>query len=125
LGKSDFGGVIEGVSGLPESVRDAIEERAALCAGCVPAIYLVTWARLNHQKPTLVSDAEWYRAVNDGGLFMDQWGSEAALWGWTAADVFQAPKAGQPGGLIWRMNGATVEAFGPEYARLTDGRIIK
>ena len=100
-GKDVFGGVIEGVSDLPESVQDAIEERAALCAGCVPAIYLDAWARLNHQKPMRISDAEWRLALDDGGRFLDRWGSEAALWGWTAGDLFDVPREGKPGGLIW------------------------
>jgi hypothetical protein len=120
-GKSDFGGVFD----LPESDRDAIEERAALCAGSVPAIYLDAWARLNCQKPLRVSDAEWFRAVNDGGLFLDCWGSEAALWGWSAGDLFDIPHDGQRGGLIWFIAGERIEAFGPEHARLSDERIFE
>jgi hypothetical protein len=37
-----------------EAIRAAIEERAAIRAGCVPAIY-PQWARLNHQEPALHS----------------------------------------------------------------------
>jgi hypothetical protein len=111
-------------TGLPESVQDAIEERAALCAGCVPAIYLDAWARLNHQKPVRVSDADWYRAVNDGGLFLDRWGSEAALWGWTAGDLLDVPRDGQRGGLIWFLAGERVEACGPEHAQTESGLVF-
>jgi len=107
---------------LPESVRDAIEERAAFCAGIVPAPYLNTWARLNHQKPMRVSDEEWRRAVDDGGRFFDAWGSLAADWGWTIAELFDVPSPGHLGGLFWFIEGATVEAFGPDHARLSDCR---
>jgi hypothetical protein len=124
LGKSDFGGVFDGVTDLPESVLDAIEERAALCAGSVPAIYLDAWARLNCQKPLRVSEAEWWLALDDGGRFLDQWGSEAALWGWTTGDLFDVPRDGQHGGLIWFLDGEWVEAFGPEHARAESGRIF-
>jgi hypothetical protein len=128
LGKCDFGGVFggvfDGVSDLPESVRYAIEERAALCAGSVPAIYLDAWGRLNHQKPMRVSDAEWRQALDDGGRFLDQWGNEAALWGWSAGDLFDHPREGQQGGLIWFLAGEWVEAFGPEYARTSSGRVF-
>jgi hypothetical protein len=126
LGKSDFGGVFDGVSDLPESVRDAIEERAALCAGSVPAIYLDAWARLNHQKPVRVSEAEWRLALDDGGRFLDRWGwvSESE-WTWTAGELFNVQRAGNRGGLIWRLQGALVEAYGPNHVRLSDARIIE
>jgi hypothetical protein len=52
------------------------------------------------------------RALDDGGLFLDRWGSSAADSGWTAGDLFDIPGIGMAGGLIWRMGGAMVEAFG-------------
>jgi hypothetical protein len=36
---------------LAESIRDAIEERTALCAGAIPPIYLDARARLNRAGP--------------------------------------------------------------------------
>lgn len=108
-----------------ESNKDAIEERAALCADAIPAIYLDAWARLNHQKPASVSDAEWRQALNDGALFLDAWGAEAAQYGWTAGDLFSIPAGCRPGGLVWFLTGALVEAFGRDRARLTDGRTIE
>jgi hypothetical protein len=120
LGKHAFGAETRPETDLPET----IEERAALCAGIVPAPYLDTWAKLNHQKPLRVSDEEWFRAVDDGGRFLDAWGSLATEWGWTIADLFDVPRPGQRGGLFWFIEGATVEAFGPDHASLNDGRIF-
>jgi hypothetical protein len=125
LGKSDFGGVLDGVSDLPEFVREAIEERAALCAGSVPAIYLDAWARLNHQKPMRVSKAEWRRALDDGGRFLDQWGWVSnEEWAWAPDELFAIPRAIGDGGLIWRLSGALVEAYGPHHVRLSDGSVV-
>ncbi|MDI9848136.1 hypothetical protein QM467_08745 [Rhodoblastus sp. 17X3] len=111
---------------MAEFVRDAIEERAALCAGVIPAPYLDAWARLNHQKPMRVSDDDWRRALDDGGRFFDGWGwvSESE-WAWTAGELFDVPRAGIPGGLVWRLQGTPVEAYGPDHVRLSDGRIIE
>ena len=117
--------VIAPQTDLPEAIRDAIEERAALCADAIPAIYLDAWARLNHQKPMRVSDADWRRALDDGGRFLDAWGREAAEWGWTAGELFDVPREGQVGGLIWFLAGERVAAFGPEYARTEGGRFFE
>jgi hypothetical protein len=109
---------------LPETIEYAISERAALCAGCVPAVYLDAWARLNHQKPLRMADVEWRLALDDGGRLLDRWGSEAALWGWTAGDLFDVPRDGQEGGLIWFLAGERVEAFGPDHAVAQSGRVF-
>jgi hypothetical protein len=101
-----------------------ILERAGMCADCVPAIYLDTWARLNHQKPMRVSEAEWRQMQDDGGRFLDRWGSKAEQWGWTAGDLFEVPREGQRGGLIWFLVGERVDAFGPEHCRAASGRIF-
>ena len=108
----------------PDDFEAAIEECAALCADWVPAPYLDKWARLNYQKPSRVSDAQWRRALDDGGRFFDAWGSLAAEWGWNIAELFDVPSHSQFGGLFWFIEGATVEAFGPDHARLSDDRIF-
>ncbi len=125
LGKTVFGGVIDGVPAFPEANEDAVLERAGLCADSFPSIYLDAWSRLNCQRPASVSDAEWRQAQNDGGLFLDAWGAEAAQYGWTVGDLFSIPGGCRPGGLIWSLTGALVEAFGRDRARLSDGRSIE
>ena len=105
--------------------RDAIEERAGLAADRVPACYLGAWARLNHQKPVSVSEAEWRLALDDGGRFLDAWGADAAATRWTAGELFDVPRNGQPGGLVWQLKGERVNALGEDRVRLADGRTIK
>jgi hypothetical protein len=84
----------------------AIEERAGLAADRVPAVYLDPWAWLNHRKPFDVSEADWPRALDDGGRFLDAWGNEAAEAGWTPGELFDVGP-----GLIWRLAGRCAEAL--------------
>ena len=104
---------------------DAIEERAALAADCVPACYLYAWARFQCQRPFSVDPDAWQRAINDAGLFLDGWGAEAAASGWTAAALFDVPRDGRPGGIVWRLAGGRVEAVAAHQVRLSDGRSLR
>jgi hypothetical protein len=97
----------------------AVEERAALAADRVPAIYLDAWARLNCDKPLRMSEAEWRLALDEGGRFLDAWGERVAEVGWTSENLFSPAS-----GLLWRLNGATVETLGADHLRLNDGRTI-
>lgn len=106
-----------------ESVLDAIEERNALCVG-LPAVYLDAWARLNHLRPMGVSEVEWHRAVDDAGRFLDAWAADAAEWNWSVGDLFDLPGEDRRGGLFWFIAGKQVEAFAPDHARLSDGRVF-
>jgi hypothetical protein len=42
--------------------------------------------------------------------------------GWTAGELFDVPRDGRPGGLIWFIQGERIEAFGPQHARTDGGR---
>ena len=95
----------------------AIEERAGL-ADRVPSVYLDVWARLNCQKPASVSEAAWRLALDDGGRFLDGWGADAATMLWTAGELFDVPRGGRAGGLVWQLRGERVEALGVARARL-------
>jgi hypothetical protein len=89
-----------------------------------PAPYFDTFARLNHQKPMAVSDAQWSRALDDGGRFLDDWGAEAASMQWSAGELFDIPREGKPGGILWQLKGDRAEALGPDHVRLSDARVI-
>ncbi len=93
----------------------AIEERAGMASGSVPPAFLDTWSRLNCQKPEGVSEAEWRLALDDGGLFLDAWGNEAADIGWTPGELFDLPA-----GLVWRLAGQRVLGVG-SYRILFEG----
>ena len=104
---------------------DAIEERAALAADRVPAGYLDAWACLQCQRPFSVDLDAWRRAIDDAGLFLDGWGAHAAAMQWSAGEVFDVPRAGRTGGLVWQLMGDCVKALGADRVRLSDGRLIE
>jgi hypothetical protein len=122
--KGDCSPVTAPVTALPEPDEAALEERAGLAADRVPRVYLDAWARLNCQRPEGVSEAEWRLALDDGAFFLDTRGADAAATRWTAGELFDVPREGTPGGLVWRLKGERGEALGEAGARLTNGRII-
>jgi hypothetical protein len=124
-GKSDLSPVTAPVPAPPEADESAIEERAGLAADRVSHAYLDAWARLNHQRPFGVSEFEWRLALDDGGQFLDAWGAAAATMRWTPGELFDVPRDGRPGGLVWQLKGERVDALGEDRARLADGRTIK
>lgn len=103
----------------PDDDKTPIDERAGLAADRVPPVYLDAWARLNCQKPARVSEFQWRLALDDGGCFLDAFGSEAAQSGWTPGELFD------PGdGLVWRLAGEHVRAIGADRAWLSDRSIV-
>jgi hypothetical protein len=117
-------GVTAGVTAPLDAEADAIEERAAMISETCPAPYSDTFARLNHQKPMAVSDAQWSRALDDAGRFLDDWGAEAASMQWSAGELFDIPREGKPGGILWQLKGDRAEALGADHVRLSDARVI-
>jgi hypothetical protein len=113
------------VATTSDEIAVAIEERAALAAGSVPACYLDAWARLNHQKPVATSGTEWWRTITDAGLFLNACGADAAAMQWSTGELFDAPREGRLGGLLWQLRGERVNALGEDRARLADGRTIE
>jgi hypothetical protein len=103
---------------------DAIEERAALAAESVPACYLDAWAHFQCQRPLSLAESEWWQAIDDAGLFLDAWGANAAAMQWSSDELFDVPREGRPGGLVWQLKGCRVSALGTDKARVADGRTI-
>jgi hypothetical protein len=90
-----------------------IEERAGLAADSVPAVYLEAWARLNCQRPQGVTEADWLRALDDGGRFLD--GLRAAEIGWRPGELFDVGRS---------LRGERVLAIGTHGARLSNGLVL-
>jgi hypothetical protein len=109
----------------PIADADAITERAALAADSVPACYLNAWARLQCQRPSSVDPETWRRTIDDAGSFLDAWGAHAATLEWMAGDLFDIPREGRAGGLVWQLKGERVEALDATQARPNDGRTIR
>jgi hypothetical protein len=103
----------------------AIEERAALAADSVPACYLDAWARFQCRRPFSVDPDAWWRAIEDGGLFLDVWGADARKMRWSTGELFDVPSDGRRVGLVWQLKGKRVCALGKDRARLIDGRTFQ
>lgn len=122
---SSEGGGFSGIDGPPQPNEVDLEESAAIAIdGGVPAVYADAWARLQCQKPLWVSDGEWRQAIAAAGRFLDQWGSLAVDFQWTAGDLFDVPGNGKPGGLIWFLGSEAVRSLGLEYAATDGGRVF-
>jgi hypothetical protein len=52
-------------------------------------------------------------------------GTDAAAMRWTAGELFDVPRDGRPGDLVWQLKGERVGTLGEDRARLTHGRMIK
>jgi hypothetical protein len=96
-----------------------------MAADSVPAIYLDAWARLQVQRPLSVTEHDWRGAVDDAGLFLDAWSEHAASIGWDACDLFDVPRQGRSGGLVWQLRGERVDALGEDHVRTAAGRTIE
>ena len=110
---------------LEEEDADAIDERGSFAADRIPLVYLNAPARLDLQKPVATSETDWRRTVNDAGLILDALAAEAATLQWSAGELFDLPRNGRPGGLVWLLKGVRVEALGADYISLSDGCVIE
>jgi hypothetical protein len=96
-------------------------ERAAIAIemGGVPPAYADAWAAFQTRQQRGPSEADWWRAVDGAGRFLDEWGSFALGFGWRASDIFGAD------GLAWFCAGERVRALGPGMAVTTSVRIFR
>src|SRR5271166_214721 len=58
------------------------------------------------------------------GAFLDAWGADAATMQWSAGELFDVPRHGRRGGLVWELRGERVAALGEDGARLSGGRVL-
>jgi hypothetical protein len=108
--------------GPPGPDEDEIEERKGMAAGSVLEPYLDAFARLQCQKLITVLDDEQRQAINDAGRFLDAWGALAAEFQWSPGDLFDVPRDGKPGGLVWFLKGEAVRALGHAHATTESAR---
>jgi hypothetical protein len=90
----------------------------------VPERYLDAWARFQLQCPGGVTEQAWRQAIDDAGRFLDEWGKLAVEFRWTPGDLFDVPRDGKPGGLVWFLGGESVQAIGPRRMVTQDGRVF-
>jgi hypothetical protein len=105
---------ISEIEAISEDEAAEVEERKAMAI----------WARLQVKRPAIVSDDQWRLAVNDAGLFLDRLGAQGVQFGWSPADLFDVPREGKQGGLIWFLRGDRVRALGPEHAVTESERVF-
>jgi hypothetical protein len=103
---------------LPDAFDVAERAAIAIELGRVPPTYADAWAAFQTRRPGHVSEAEWFRAVDDAGRFLDEWAGLALDFGWRPADIFG------PDSLAWFCTGERVRALGPDNAITASGRIF-
>jgi hypothetical protein len=112
-------GVTTGVTGEPSDAFELAERAAiAIVDGRVPTAYADAWAAFQIRKPCDPSAADWIRAVDDIGRFLDEWAWLALDFDWQPPDIFG------PSGLGWFSAGERIRALGPYHAVTTTGRVF-
>lgn len=108
--------VFETLPPSPEPDDYTLAEREALAAESCPPEYLEAWARFQLVRPRWALEGEWLEAADGAGRLLDQWGGEAASFGWRAEEIFGRE------GLAFALRGANVRALGDCHAEFDDGR---
>jgi hypothetical protein len=113
-----------------------VEERAAIAIydGGIAERYAIAFAQLQIAQPIGVHHAQWLRAIDDVGRFLDQWGNVAAQLQWSTEDIFKNPPAPTVKtrslnfatiGLCWLVDGRDVVALDAYSATIGDTRIFR
>ncbi len=109
--------------------QDDFEERAAIVqyeAG-VPRAWAEGYARLQLlPRPEVISESRWRQLIDDGGYFLDEWGTQAAQLGWDVLTTFgisrRAPEHRlDMQGLVPSLCGHRVMALTAEAATIDAG----
>ena len=81
-----------------------LDEREAMALeGGVSSTFARLFAVLQVARPASVNEDRWYQAINDAGLFLDEWGQIAERLGWSARDLIGP--AYTPAALAWSLQG--------------------
>lgn len=119
-------------SPVPGLLSDDFEERAAIVAegAKVRPAWAEEFARLCvAPRPSRISAKDWQRIVDDGGVFLDRWGSKADELGWGPLDCFgiiksldgsnrPLPEIGQRTGLVLLIGGGEVISIAEDRATI-------
>lgn len=74
-----------------------------------PAVpYASERAKMGTRCPKGVAPERWRAALADADKFLALWGRQAEAFGWPAFDLFDPPKPGIPGGLLWEIAGGRI-----------------
>lgn len=109
----------------------AIEERAGIAEhdGGIPRHYALAFAEFQHECPAGTALERWQLAINDAGLFLDQWGCSAHGLGWPCAALFGQGRliaaTSNQMGLVWLLNSRRVLALTAVGAHLSDNTFIR
>lgn len=109
-----------------QDVEDRYAEQAALIeyGSGVPREWAEAFATLDRATPPKnMHPQRWHQIINDGGVFLDQWGEQALALGWRAVDVFGLSKTGPSArfdgmGLVACLRGRPVVAISDRSARI-------
>jgi hypothetical protein len=99
----------------------ALAERTAMALeGDLPACYAQAFAALQLYRLDSIDETRRQRAIADIAVFLDTWGRQAELLGWTAHDIVghQFTLAA----LAWVLKGSRVIGLAKRTAYLSDGR---
>ena len=86
-------GTSPGTCTLPLNITEAERAAIAIELGRVPPAYADAWAAFQTRKPGHVAEAEWFRAVDDAGRFLDEWAGLALEFRMAAVRHFRPGRA--------------------------------
>jgi hypothetical protein len=113
--------VRDGFEPCANDLEGDLDEREAMALeGGVSPAFALLFAVLQVARPASVDEGRRYQAINDAGLFLDEWGQMAERLGWSARDIMGPGYT--PVALAWALQGARVATLSATTAHLSDGR---
>jgi hypothetical protein len=87
----------------------------------MPDVYFTAWATLTDRTPQCITNEVWEQAVDDGSVFLGQYGKRAESFGWSVADIFNVPRVNGTAGILWFLKGRRVSSLFRDHASIEDG----